>query len=127
MNIEALPAGTPESIFGVVVERIADVGLVLLSAEGLIQWANSEGKRVLGMESRDPVGTSIEALFPYTDSVLSARPVDVAKDTDKFETELICQDGIRRTVEGRVCQLPSGLFLLQLKDITTHKRSVEEF
>ncbi|MFO1022805.1 MAG: PAS domain S-box protein [Planctomycetales bacterium] len=127
MTVEALPAGIPDSIYGQILESMADVGLVLFTSGGLIQWSNSEAKRIFGVASIDTVGSSVKTVCTWTDHGLFDLPAGDEKRTSGFETELISQDGIRRTVKGRLCQLPSRLFLLQLKDISTHKQSVEEF
>jgi signal transduction histidine kinase len=104
---------SPHAVVRQIVDRLAD-GIVVVSAQGLIRFANPAAERLFGRSAADLVGQ--EFGFPLSSA-------------DATEIEIVRRDGVLVVSELRIVEVPwedEAALLVSLRDVTDRKEAEEK-
>ena len=104
---------SPHSVVRQIVDRLAD-GIVVVSSQGLIRFANPAAERLFGRKADELVGQ--EFGFPLS-------------STDATEIEIVRRDGPPVVSELRIVEVPwedEAAMLVSLRDVTDRREAEEK-
>jgi len=104
---------SPQAVVRQIVDRLAD-GIVVVSAQGLIRFANPAAERLFGRSAKELVGQDFG--FPLSSA-------------DATEIEIVRRDGGLVVSELRIVEVPwedEAALLVSLRDVTDRKEAEEK-